>query len=332
MTSDSIAVRVEDLRHRYASREALKGVSFQVRSGEIFGLLGPNGGGKTTLFRILSTLLAMTSGRVQVLGKELGPSSSPEILRSIRREIGVVFQNPSLDQKLTVYENLRHQGHLQGLRGRSLRERMRDLLKRFGLSERTHERVEALSGGLRRRVELAKGLLHHPSLLLLDEPATGLDPGARYDLWDYLRELRSEDGVTVLTTTHIMEEAERCDRIGILHLGELVALDPPGTLKSRIGGDIVSIETTSPEELARGLREKMGLEPAVVDGSVRLEQPEGHRFVPTLVESFAGQISAVTVGKPTLEDVFVHLTGHRLAEESASPSPGKAKMDTQSHG
>jgi ABC-2 type transport system ATP-binding protein len=310
-----LAVEVRDLRHRYGAREALKGVSFSVGKGEIFGLLGPNGGGKTTLFRILSTLMVPSSGTAGVFGSILDQTPSQATLQAIRRAIGVVFQAFSLDKKLTVRENLLHQGHLYGLSGGALRRRIDESLQRFRLAERARDRVQTLSGGLCRRVELAKGLLHRPSLLLLDEPSTGLDPGARHDLWEHLSELRREDAVTILLTTHLLDEAERCDRIGILSRGEMVALDAPAALKGRIGGDVLSIETPTPEELAAAIRARLGEEAAVVDGTVRMERAEGHRFVPTLIESFSGQISAVTVGRPTLEDVFIRLTGHRFWEE-----------------
>jgi ABC-2 type transport system ATP-binding protein len=328
MSSDEIAVEVRALRHRYGDREALKGINFTVRRGEIFGLLGPNGGGKTTLFRILSTLTVPFAGSAALFGHSLGQSPTQETLREIRRRIGVVFQAFSLDKKLTVAENLRCQGHLYGLSGAALRARIGELLERFRLSDRAGDRVETLSGGLCRRVELAKGLLHRPGLLLLDEPATGLDPGARYDLWEYLESLRRQDEVTVLATTHILEEAERCDRIGILSRGEMVALDTPEALKATIGGEVLSIETPEAEELARGIREKLGEAATVVNGSVRLERPDAHRFIPSLIESSLGRISAVTVGKPTLEDVFIRLTGHRFWDEereadAAKPAPGR---------
>jgi ABC-2 type transport system ATP-binding protein len=324
-----LAVEVRDLRHRYGEREALKGVSFAVGRGEIFGLLGPNGGGKTTLFRILSTLMIPTSGQAVVFGSLLDQAPSQGTLQAIRKAIGVVFQAFSLDKKLTVRENLMCQGHLYGLSGAVLKGRIAEMLERFRLSDRARDQVGTLSGGLCRRVELAKGLLHRPSLLLMDEPATGLDPGARHDLWEYLQALRKHDSVTVLMTTHILEEAERCDRIGIMSRGEMVALDSPAALKARIGGDILSIESPAPEQLAGAIREKLGAEAQVVDGSIRLERPEAHRFVPTLIESFSGQISAVTVGRPTLEDVFIRLTGHRFWDEEAAaaerPSEGRAR-------
>lgn len=318
------AVEVRDLRHRYGDREALQGISFTVGQGEVFGLLGPNGGGKTTLFRILSTLMVPTSGSARILGTTLEAGSSPSALAAVRRQIGVAFQAYSLDKQLSVAENLTHQGHLYGFYGRKLRARVAELLEQFRLADRARDRVSTLSGGLGRRVDLAKAMLHRPRLLLLDEPSTGLDPGARRDLWDQLLALRGRDGVTVLMTTHILEEAERCDRIGILHRGALVAVDAPAALKGSIGGDVVSIETSNPVELAQAIRVRWGAQAQVVDGTVRFEQAEGHRFVPALIEAHSGQVAAVTVGRPTLEDVFIRLTGHRFWEEDQDPVPAAA--------
>ncbi len=307
------AVEVEDLRHLYGSRQALAGVSFRVSRGEIFGFLGPNGGGKTTLFKILSTLMPATGGTVRVLGRDLAREA-----RAVRMRLGVVFQRPSLDPKLTVAENLRHHGHLYGLHGGALRNQAQGMLARLGLADRAADLVETLSGGLQRRTELAKGLLHRPDLLLLDEPSTGLDPGARRDFMAYLHQLRAEDGVTVLLTTHFIEEAERCDRVGILQRGRLVATGTPEELKGRIGGDVVVVRATDPEGLRRKIRDRFGAEAALVEGTLRLERPRGHEFARELVEAFSGEIQGVTFGKPTLEDVFIHLTGHRFWGDEAA--------------
>ena len=277
---------------------ALDGVTFAVRSGEVFGLVGPNGGGKTTLFKILSTALTPSSGAARVAGIDVRDGA-------VRRKIGVVFQSPSLDGKLTVGENLLHHGHLYGLSGPGLRQRIGEELARFGLADRSGDRVEKLSGGLQRRVELAKSLLHRPEVLLLDEPSTGLDPGARRDLWDALRSLK---GVTVLLTTHLLEEAERCDRLAILHKGKLVALGEPLALRGEIGGDVVTVRSREAERLAAGIREKLGESPQVVDGTVRLARDRGHEFVGRLVEAFPGMVESVTVAKPSLEDVFMSKT------------------------
>jgi ABC-2 type transport system ATP-binding protein len=302
-----VAIRIEEVGHTYGERQALAGVSFDVRRGEMFGLLGPNGGGKTTLFKILSTLMPLTQGCIHIFDDDLMHRAD-----TIRGRLGVVFQRPSLDPKLTVFENLQHHGHLYGLWGSSLRQKAIEMLQRLGLSERRRDLVEILSGGLQRRVELAKALLHEPDILLLDEPSTGLDPGARLDFTATLEELQDKRGVTILLTTHILEEAERCDRVGILHEGHLVALGTPNELKRRVGGDVVVIDSIDPEALCQRLIERFACKPVVVDGKLRIEIEQGHVFVRDVVEAFADAIQAVTFGKPTLADVFIHLTGHPL--------------------
>jgi ABC-2 type transport system ATP-binding protein len=304
------AISVSGLSHWYGSRQALDNVDFEVAAGEIFALLGPNGGGKTTLFRILSTLLAVQKGRVNLLGFDVAAEAA-----RVRSAIGVTFQSPSLDRKLTVRENLVTQGHLYALSGAQLRARIETLLVRLNLADRAGDRVESLSGGLARRVEIAKGLLHDPRVLLLDEPSTGLDPGARLDLWRYLHALRQEAGVTVLVTTHLMEEADHCDRLAILDSGRLVALGTPVELRSSIGGDCLTIESAVPGELARRVAERFDVPALVVGGQVRIEVAKGHEFVGRLVDAFGPEISSVALGKPTLEDVFVQRTGHKFWDD-----------------
>jgi ABC-2 type transport system ATP-binding protein len=238
--------------------------------------------------------------------------------QAVRARLGVVFQHPSLDAKLTVAENLYHHGHLYGMRGKTLHEHSQAMLERMGLADRSHDLVETLSGGMQRRVELAKGLLHKPELLLLDEPSTGLDPGARRDFNDYLQYLREQTGVTIILTTHIMDEAERCDRVGILHQGKLVALDTPDALKAQVGGDVVAIRTQNLQEFRDKLVKRFGCEPALVDGELRVERPRGHEFVREVVEAFPGEVQSVTFGQPTLEDVFIHKTGHRFWDQEVN--------------
>lgn len=318
--SSSSAISVNGVSHWYGDRQALDGVSFEVRPGEIFVLLGPNGGGKSTLFRLLSTLLPLEQGSADVLGLDLRRQ-----MAEIRARIGVVFQSPSVDRKLTVAENLLHQGHLYGISGADLQNRIQMLLGRFGLTERRRDRVETLSGGLRRRVELAKGLLHRPRLLLLDEPSTGLDPAARNDVWEYLRELRASDGVTIVLTTHLLDEADKADRIAILDRGHLVALDTPEALRATVGGDAITIETAAPDQLARSIQERFNCDAKVMEGNVRLEMPDGHQWIAKLVEAFPGQIESITLGKPTLEDVFIDRTGHRLEAEEVAVEVGSRK-------
>ncbi|MGA9544619.1 MAG: ABC transporter ATP-binding protein [Candidatus Sulfotelmatobacter sp.] len=314
VTPPSVAsvISVENLVHRYGDRTALNGVSFDVRPAELFGLLGPNGSGKTTLFRILSTLMLPTAGRATIMGCDAAQEPA-----RLRRQIGVVFQAQSIDLKLTAYENLWHQGHLYRLRGAALKNRIQEILSRVGLADRGKELVETFSGGMQRRIELAKGLLHHPGVLLLDEPTTGLDPGARRDLWQYLRTLRDEEQVSVLVTTHLMEEAERCDRLAIMNEGNLVALGTPAELKSEIGGDVILLDAARDAPLlAERIQDRFHVETTVLENQVRMERESAHRFVTEVVEAFPGEIEAISVSKPALEDVFIRRTGHKFWSET----------------
>ncbi len=318
-------VEIDQLRHSYGDRTALKGVSFSVRPAEIFGLLGPNGSGKTTIFRILSTLMVPSGGRATIMGRDVAASPA-----AVRREIGVVFQSRSIDLKLTARENLIHVAHLYGIHGAAQRRRVDEMLKRVSLDDRAHDRAETFSGGMQRRLELAKGLLHHPSVLLLDEPTTGLDPGARRDLWQYLQLLRDQEGVTIIVTTHLMEEAEKCDRLAILSEGNLVALGTPAELKSEIGGDVVMLEARdadSAQSLAARMHRRFGLAATILGSQVRVEREAGHRFVTEVVEAFPGEIDSVSIAKPSLEDVFIHRTGHRFWTEDESAAAENAATE-----
>ncbi len=297
-------IKVQNLTHKYGDRVALANVGFDVKKGEIFGLLGPNGGGKSTLFRILSTMMAPTGGHAIIAGYDVERNPA-----AVRRNVGVVFQTQSLDKALTVEENLRAQGHLHGLSGNILRDRMERAMERLGLSDRRKDLVETLSGGLRRRVEIAKALLHRPQVLLMDEASTGLDPAARRDLSRHVENLRQGEGVTILLTTHILEEAGRCDRLVLLHQGKIVAEGTPAELRSRIGGDVVVLESADTQALAAGIEKRFGVRPSVMDGRVRVEIQNGHRFIAEVVEAFPGAVESVGLHKPTLEDVFVRETG-----------------------
>jgi ABC-2 type transport system ATP-binding protein len=292
------------LTHRYGDRTALSNVSFDVRKGEIFGLLGPNGGGKSTLFRILTTMMAPDSGSATIAGRDVVRESG-----AVRRSIGVVFQTQSLDKALTVEENLRAQGHLHGLSGAKLTERMTWAMSRLGLVDRRKELVSALSGGLKRRAEIAKALLHRPPVLLMDEASTGLDPAARRELSRNIEELRDRDEVTVLLTTHVLEEADRCDRLILLHQGSIVTSGSPGELRARIGGDVVVLESGEAQSLAERIVDRFSVPATAMDGKVRVEIANGHRFIAEVVEAFPGAIDSVGLHKPTLEDVFVKETG-----------------------
>jgi ABC-2 type transport system ATP-binding protein len=319
----SPAVEARSLSRSYGARAALADVSFSVARGEVFALVGPNGGGKTTLFRILATLLPPDAGTFSIDGLDAAAG------RDVRRRLGVVFQAPSLDRKLTVEENLSFQGALYGLGGRARAARIGELLATFHLEDRAGDLVETLSGGLARRVEIAKALLHAPPVLLLDEPSTGLDPGARRDLVDTLAAL-ARAGTAVLLTTHVFEEAEAAHRIGILDRGRLLALDTPAALKAALGGDIVTVEArdeAGAPALAAGIGRVFGKEAGritVVGPTVRVEREAAHTFVPRLVEAFPGAFKSVTLGAPSLEDVFIARTGRRFREADAPDEAGAA--------
>jgi ABC-2 type transport system ATP-binding protein len=304
------AIAVQDVGYSYRDRRALDGVSFSVAEGEIFGLLGPNGGGKSTLFRILSTLLPVQSGNVSINGFDLVSQQ-----RAVRSTLGVTFQSPSLDRKLTVLENLRHQGQLYGIPNAELKSRISANLTALGVADRSGQLVGKLSGGLQRRVEIAKSLLHRPRILLLDEPSTGLDPGAILELWGHLRELRKQMSLTILVSTHLLNEAENCDRLAILHLGRLVAVDTPGALRSSVGGDCLTIQshdTGALTSLSRDIESRFQVSVQQVAGALRIERENGIDLLRDIMSEFGSSITSVTLGKPTLSDVFVQRTGQTL--------------------
>lgn len=310
--NNSAAISVEGLRHCYGERAALDGVSFEVSRRGIFGFLGPNGGGKTTLFSVLSTLLPIQEGQVLALGFDVSRQS-----QDYRQRIGVAFQSPSLDRRLTVLENLIHQGELYGLSGRRLRETADELLQRFNLADRAADIVDTLSGGLKRRVELAKCLIHQPALLLLDEPSTGLDPGARHDLWENLERLRADDGVTVVLTTHLMEEAERCDELVLLDRGILVAQGSPSELRATVPGECLTILAEHPEELGPRITNDLQVDVQRVGEMLRIQQSGGQQLFEKLMDRYGSEIRSLSLGRPTLEDVFMVKTGRRFTEDDS---------------
>jgi ABC-2 type transport system ATP-binding protein len=311
LTQSGNAVSVRNCSFEYparrrgtTARRALNNVSLDVMKGELFAFLGPNGSGKSTLFRILSTMNRPTSGSVEILGIPY-PAGRDEI----RTKIGVVFQHPSLDGKLTARENLLFQGHLYNLRGKFLASRIDDVLKRVGLSTRQDDLVETYSGGMQRRVELAKALLHRPELLILDEPSTGLDPAARKAFAETLESLRKE-GVTILLTTHLLDEADTASRIAILDEGSVAGIGRPDDLKREIGGDVITLGTQSPEALRDALTRIFSFDVRIVENTVRIEKEDGHLFIPQMVGALPGLVDSVHLSKPSLEDVFFHKTGH----------------------
>ncbi len=298
------AVETESLCRDFAARRALDQVSLSVPEGEMFGLLGPNGSGKTTLFRILSTLLSPTSGSARVAGYDVASQAV-----QVREHLGVVFQSPALDPQLTVAENLRCAGNLYGLGGADLDERLQKAAEAMDVRDRLDDLVQTLSGGLQRRVEIAKCLLPRPRVLLLDEPSTGLDPAARAGLRDLLAGLRRESGVTIVMTTHLLDEAEACDRVAVLHRGRLIAGGEPSALRAKLGAEVAVICSRDPQSIAERLRRESGWSVQVRDGKVRVALPAGDNGAARLVAMMAGAADSVTVGRPTLEDVFLDLTG-----------------------
>lgn len=318
---NSHAIVARNLVKSFGDRRALDGISLEVRRGEIFCLLGPNGGGKSTLFRILATLSLPDTGSAEICGHDVVSGAA-----EVRARLGVVFQSPSLDGKLTILENLLCGGALYGLKGADLERRITEATKALNLTDRMGDLVETLSGGLQRRAEIAKCLLIRPEVLLLDEPSTGLDPGARLDLWAALEQLRSEHGVTALCTTHLMEEAARADRVGIVSAGKLVALGTPDELTSAIGGDVISLgvsKEAGADQLARTISERTGIPATVVEGEVRIENREAHALAARLAGEFPNEITSLRIARPTLEDVFIARTGRLFADQDVEPDPTK---------
>lgn len=294
------AVDIQGVTHRYGEHRALRNVTLQVAPGTLYGLLGPNGSGKTTLFRILSTLMPPSEGTARVFG--LDTTREPD---AVRRRIGAVFQSEALDENLTVRENLRFQAALYGLHGAARRERTDALLERLDVAERGDDPVGELSGGLRRRVDLARGLLHRPDLLLLDEPTSGLDPAARRTFWTAVQRLSEAEGTTLLLATHLMDEAERCDRVGILSDGTLVVDGAPETLKAELGDETLWLETEAPVPLRDRIEAQFGVSTRIVGSTVQVAPSDPPAFLAAVYEVLGDRIRSATLRTPTLEDVFM---------------------------
>jgi len=300
-------IAIESISKTFGNRNAVDHVSLEIPLGQITALLGPNGGGKTTLFRMISSLLRPDTGYIRVDG--LDPQRDGA---EYRRQLGVIFQSPSLDKKLTAAENLMHFGHLHGLRGQTLSQRIAEMLDRLEVADRAGDLVETLSGGLARRVEIAKCMLTRPKLLLMDEPSTGLDPSARRTLWGAVDRLRRDEGVTVLLTTHFLDEADRCERVAILDHGKLVAFDAPSALRAQLGEEVITIQSDQPDDVARILESEFKLDVQRVDHTLRIEADQPATRIAKLAERLAGLTQSITLSQPTLEDVFIHLTGRRF--------------------
>ena len=313
-TSSSLdhVIEVRGLVKRYGDLEAVRGIDLDVRQGEIFGFLGPNGAGKSTTISILSTLLKPTSGSASVAGLDVERDPG-----GVRARIGLVFQDPSLDDQLTARENLEFHAFLYGLASSIRRQRIDDALAMVELSDRASSPVKTYSGGMKRRLEIARGVLHYPRVLFLDEPTLGLDPQTRARIWEYLHELRTREAITIFMTTHYMDEAEFCDRIAIIDRGTIVALGTPSELKAQVGGDTITVTTADNEAVAEEIRRTFGLEPLVVDGTVRLEVEDGASFLPRLLRGLSVPVDTVSLGRPSLDAVFIKLTGRAIRDEEA---------------
>jgi ABC-2 type transport system ATP-binding protein len=317
------AIEVRDLKKSFGEVEAVRGVSFAVAPGEVFGFLGPNGAGKTTTINMLCTLAKPTAGAAFVAGHD-----SVRERDDVRRNIGLVFQDPTLDGYLTAAQNLRLHAELYGVESALVPARMRQVLEMVGLWERRDATVMTFSGGMRRRLEIARGLMHSPRVLFLDEPTIGLDPQTRSSIWRYIRELKETEEITIFMTTHYMDEAEFCDRIAIMDQGEIVALDTPEALKAEVGADRVRIQTEDDAEAIAALAERFGIEAKVSEGAVTFFVPSGEEFVPRLFAELGVAIRSVSVSRPTLDDVFMSYTGSTIrdAEESGTKAANRIVM------
>ena len=311
------AIRVRDLRKQFAGVEAVRGVSFEVPPGEMFAFLGPNGAGKTTTINMLCTLTRPSGGQAWISGFDVASQHA-----QVRRHIGLVFQESTLDEYLTAEENLRFHAELYGVPKAQLRPRMQQVLEMVGLWDRHRNLVRTFSGGMKRRLEIARGLLHSPRVLFLDEPTVGLDPQTRAHIWDYIRELKRREAITMFLTSHYMDEAENCDRMAIIDEGKIVAIDTPSALKASVGQDRVEIRTGDDGAAITALKEHFGLEATKVEGVVRVYVPGGEEFVPRLFAELGVAIRAVSVARPTLDDVFMNYTGRTIRDAESSSGRG----------
>jgi len=303
------AIAVEGLAKRYGDLEAVKGIGFEVSPGEVFGFLGPNGAGKTTTIGMLCTLVRPSGGAARVAGHDIVSERD-----EVRRNIGLVFQDPTLDAYLTAEQNLRFHGELYGLPREAMNERIAQVLRMVDLTDRKDGKVETFSGGMKRRLEIARGLLHSPRVLFLDEPTVGLDPQTRAAIWGYIKQLKDTEDITIFLTTHYMEEAEYCDRIAIIDHGEIVVLDTPENLKGSVGADRVQILTGDDEAAIAALKDRFGIDAGVHEGSVTFAVPSGEEFVPRLFAELGVAIRSVHVARPSLDDVFMNYTGTTIRD------------------
>ena len=307
------AVEVDGLIKRFGDVEAVRGIDFTVRAGEIFGFLGPNGAGKSTTINMLCTLLRPSAGRARVAGHDVADERD-----SVRRNIGLVFQDPTLDGYLSAEQNLRFHAELYGVPRAATAPRMRQVLEMVNLWDRRGDLVQTFSGGMKRRLEIARGLLHSPRVLFLDEPTVGLDPQTRASIWEYIRQLQAAEEITIFMTTHYMDEAEFCERIAIMDSGRIVALDTPAALKAGVGEDRVRIQTDDDAAAIAAIEDRFGLDAVVSEGAVAFSVASGEAFVPRLFAELGVPIRSVNVARPSLDDVFMSFTGSTIRDAEAS--------------
>ncbi|OLC00848.1 MAG: ATP-binding cassette domain-containing protein [Chloroflexi bacterium] len=310
---EQAVIEAKGLVKKYGDLEAVAGIDLEVYGGEIFGFLGPNGAGKSTTISMLCTLLTPTAGIARVAGIDVVRDPA-----AVRQRIGLVFQDPSLDDQLTARENLEFHAFVYSVPAPDRRRRIDEMLNLLQLADRASSAVKTFSGGMKRRLEIARGMLHQPQVLFLDEPTIGLDPQTRKSIWTHLNELRDTKGVTIFMTTHYMDEAEYCDRIAIIDRGKIVALGTPDELKAMVGGDVVTITSTAPGAAAKEIEDMLGVKPARDNGTLRMEVPDGKAFVPRLVRELSAPVDTVTLRRPSLDDVFLKLTGRAIRDEEVS--------------
>ncbi|HUV43361.1 MAG TPA: ATP-binding cassette domain-containing protein [Dehalococcoidales bacterium] len=319
-------IEIEGLSRKFGKLVAVDNISFQVPRGEIFGFLGPNGAGKTTTINILCTLLKPSGGRASVNGYDVLKER-----REVQRSIGLVFQDPTLDDYLTADQNLRFHAYAYGVPANVREKRMQELMELVELQDRRKNKVSTYSGGMKRRLEIARGLLHHPSVLFLDEPTLGLDPQTRRRIWEHVLTLRQQEDLTIFLTTHYMDEAEHCERIAVIDNGRIIALDTPDNLKDSLGGDLVTLEAKDTQEAVAELKERHDISPEVNDGMVTFSVPHGDTFLPEFVRGFRSGLLSINVRRPTLDDVFLKLTGHAIRDQEVGMMD-QMRMMMRSHG
>jgi ABC-2 type transport system ATP-binding protein len=327
--SENTAIAVHGLTKHFGAVEAVRGVDFEVAPGEVFGFLGPNGAGKTTTINMLCTLAKPTAGSATVASYDVVKQRD-----DVRRHIGLVFQDPTLDGYMTAAQNLQLHAELYGVQSDLVEPRMQQVMTMVGLWERRDSPVATFSGGMRRRLEIARGLMHSPRVLFLDEPTIGLDPQTRRSIWTYIRQLKEQEEITIFMTTHYMDEAEWCDRIAIMDHGQIVALDAPETLKAAVGTDRVMIHTEDDDIAIAALVERFGIEARVAEGAVTFGVPSGEEFVPRLFAELPVPIRSVSISRPTLDDVFMSFTGTTIrdAEEDQSKHHNRVMMQMMTGG